>query len=186
MTRTTIASLAAATALLCAGGAAALHAAEPTTASEAGIAHPEQWPAYHYPVTTDAATEAKIADLLKRMTLEEKIGQLVQGDICCTTPDDAKRYHLGSILAGGSSGPNGDDLAPAPKWLELADQFYAASVDKSGGGVGIPILWGIDAVHGHANIIGATIFPHNVGLGAAHDVDLIERIGAATAKEIRV
>jgi len=186
LTRTTIASLAAATALLCAGGAAALHAAEPTTASEAGIAHPEQWPAYHYPVTTDAATEAKIADLLKRMTLEEKIGQLVQGDICCTTPDDAKRYHLGSILAGGSSGPNGDDLAPAPKWLELADQFYAASVDKSGGGVGIPILWGIDAVHGHANIIGATIFPHNVGLGAAHDVDLIERVGAATAKEIRV
>jgi len=185
--RTLIATLAATTALLCAAGAAALHAAEPATApSEAGIAHPEQWPAYRYPATTDAASEARIADLIRRMTLEEKIGQLIQGDICCTTPDDVRRYHLGSILAGGSSGPDGDDLAPAPKWLELADQFYEASVDKAGGGVGIPILWGIDAVHGHANIIGATIFPHNVGLGAAHDVGLIERIGAATAKEIRV
>jgi beta-glucosidase len=151
-----------------------------------GIAHPEIWPAYKDPVRGDAATEAKIADLLKRMTLEEKIGQLVQGDICCTTPADVKRYRLGSVLAGGGSGPNGDDKAAAAKWLELADQFYDASVDRSGGGVGIPILWGIDAVHGHANIIGATVFPHNIGLGAAHDAALIERIGAATAREIRV
>jgi beta-glucosidase len=181
------ASLATTAALLSA--AAAFAQSVPPEAKLVGtraVAHPEIWPAYQYPVTSDAATEAKIADLLKRMTIEEKIGQLIQGDICCTTPADAKKYHLGSILAGGSSGPNGDDLAPAAKWLELADQFYAASVDKSGGGAAVPILWGIDAVHGHANIIGATIFPHNIGLGAAHDVDLIERIGAATAKEIRV
>jgi beta-glucosidase len=82
--------------------------------------------------------------------------------------------------------PGGDDLAPAPKWLEAADAFYAASVDTSDGGVGIPVIWGTDAVHGHANIIGATVFPHNVGLGATHDPALIERIGAATAEEIRV
>jgi len=183
-------ALLAGTALLIGLGAGAAFAQNvPPEAKVVGtgaVAHPEIWPAYKYPVTKDAAAEARIADLLKRMTIEEKIGQLVQADISAVTPAEVKQYHLGSVLAGGSSGPNGDDKAPAAKWLELADQFYAASVDKSGGGAGVPILWGIDAVHGHANIIGATIFPHNIGLGAAHDVALIERIGAATAKEIRV
>lgn len=164
-------------------------AAIPPEAKVAGTgatAHPEIWPAYKYPVPKDAKAEAMIAGLLKRMTIEEKIGQLVQGDISAITPADMQKYHLGSVLAGGSSGPNGDDKAPAAKWLALADAFYDASVDKSNGGVGIPMLWGIDAVHGHANIVGATIFPHNIGLGAAHDPALIERIGVATAKEIRV
>ncbi|WP_296718041.1 glycoside hydrolase family 3 protein [Erythrobacter sp.] len=127
-----------------------------------------------------------IADLIGRMTIEEKIGQLVQADLCCVTPDDLRKYKLGSILVGGNSGPEGNDLAPAPEWLETADEFYLASVDRSDGGVGIPMIWGIDAVHGHSNIIGATIFPHNIGLGAMRDAELIERIGAITAKEIRV
>src|SRR5690606_27991886 len=74
----------------------------------------------------------------------------------------------------------------AAKWLELADEFHAASTDRSDGGVGIPVIWGTDAVHGHSNIVGATLFPHNIGLGAMRDVELIERIGVATAKEIRV
>ena len=103
------------------------------------------------------------------MTLEEKIGQLVQADLCCVTPEDVRRYNLGSVLNGGNSGPYGDDLAPAANWLKLADEFYAASVDTSDGGVGIPVIWGTDAVHGHANIIGATVFPHNIGLGAMRD-----------------
>jgi beta-glucosidase len=171
------------------GAALAQTATVPPEAKIVGTgatAHPAIWPAYKYPVPKDAKAEALISGLLKRMTIEEKIGQLVQGDISSLTPADVKTYHLGSVLAGGSSGPNGDDKAPAAKWLALADQFYDASVDKSGGGVGIPMIWGIDAVHGHANIVGATIFPHNIGLGAAHDPALIERIGAATAKEIRV
>lgn len=175
--------------LACAGA----HAADPVpvppeakVVGTSGVAHPAIWPAYNYPVPKVDATEAKIAALLKRMTLEEKIGQLLQGDLCCTKPEDAKTYHLGSILAGGNSGPYGDDFAPPAQWLKYADEFYAASVDTSDGGVGIPILWGIDAVHGHSNIVGATLFPHNIGLGAARDVGLIERIGAATAKEIRV
>jgi beta-glucosidase len=155
-------------------------------ATSAGVAHPEIWPRYDYPVPEDAAAEARIAELIGRMTLEEKIGQLVQADLCCVTPDDVRTYNLGSVLNGGNSGPEGDDLAPAAKWLEAADSFYAASVDTSDGGVGIPIVWGTDAVHGHSNIIGATIFPHNIGLGAMHDPALIERIGAATATEIRV
>ncbi|MFX5869915.1 hypothetical protein ABTE73_20145, partial [Acinetobacter baumannii] len=77
------------------------------------------------------------------------VGQIVQADIASVTPADVRTYHLGSVLNGGSSGPYGDDFAPAPKWLQLADEFYEASVDKSGGRVGIPIIWGTDAVHGH-------------------------------------
>ncbi|MBM6577980.1 glycoside hydrolase family 3 C-terminal domain-containing protein [Microvirga sp. SRT01] len=155
-------------------------------AAQNGIVHPEAWPRIAWPVRTDAAAERRIADLLARMTVEEKVGQVIQADIASVTPEDVKRYHLGSVLNGGNSGPYGDDLAPAPKWLELADAFYAASTDRSGGGVGIPLIWGTDAVHGHSNIVGATLFPHNVGLGAANDPDLIQRIGAATAAEIRV
>ena len=151
-----------------------------------GTAHPAIWPVHTYPALPDAATERRIAALIARMTLEEKIGQMVQGDICCTTPEDVHRYHLGSVLNGGNSGPGGDDKAPAAAWLKLADAYWHASVDKSDGGVGIPVIWGTDAVHGHSNIIGATLFPHNIGLGAAHDPALIERIGAATATEIRV
>jgi len=156
------------------------------SASAPGTAHPDQWPAYTYPVPVNADHEKMIADLIARMTIEEKVGQLVQADLCCVTPAEVKQYHLGSILVGGNSGPYGNDLAPAPEWLKAADDFYLASVDKTGGGAGIPVIWGIDAVHGHSNIIGATLFPHNIGLGAMRDPALIEKIGAATAAEIRV
>jgi beta-glucosidase len=170
----------------CAAASAEPGPTAPALADGKGLAHPEIWPKYHYPVPRDPQVEVRIADLLKRMTLEEKVGQLIQADLCCVTPEDVKRYHLGSILVGGNSGPNGNDFAPAPEWLKAADAFYLASVDKSDGGVGIPVIWGIDAVHGHSNIIGATIFPHNIGLGAMRDPALIEKIGAATAQEIRV
>ncbi|VVT01283.1 glycoside hydrolase family 3 protein [Erythrobacter sp. EC-HK427] len=151
-----------------------------------GIANPEIWPEYEYPVPVVAEHEARIDALLASMTLEEKIGQLIQADLCCVTPDEVRQYNLGSILVGGNSGPNGNDFSPAPDWLAAADAFYNASVDRSDGGVGIPVVWGTDAVHGHSNIIGATIFPHNIGLGAAHNPALIEQIGQVTAREIRV
>ena len=151
-----------------------------------GVAHPEIWPAYEYPVELDDASESRVQSILSRMTLEEKIGQLVQADICCVTVDEVREYNLGSVLNGGNSGPYGNDLAPAEDWLRLADEFWRASTDTSDGGVGVPAIWGTDAVHGHSNIIGATIFPHNVGLGAMRDAELIERIGEATAREIRV
>ncbi len=157
-----------------------------TSAVGAGVANPEIWPAYEYPVPHNAGDEARIVDLLSRMSIEEKIGQLVQADLCCVTPEDVREYNLGSILVGGNSGPGGNDLAPAPEWLAAADDFYLASVDRSDGGVGIPMIWGTDAVHGHSNIIGATLFPHNIGLGAMRDPDLVEQIGAITAREIRV
>ena len=152
----------------------------------AGVANPQIWPAFDYPVPVQQDDEVRITSLLGQMTLEEKVGQLVQADLCCVTPEDVRQYHLGSILVGGNSGPNGNDLSPAPDWLAAADDFYLASVDTTDGGLGIPIVWGTDAVHGHSNIIGATIFPHNIGLGAMRDTELIEKIGAVTAKEIRV
>jgi beta-glucosidase len=169
-------------------GSIAQDAPATATAQDAApsTVHPDQWPSPAWPLRPDAAIERRIAALLKRMTVEEKVGQVIQADIGSVTPDDVRRYHLGSVLNGGNSGPGGDDLAPAAKWLELADAFWAASTDKAGGGVGIPVIWGTDAVHGHSNIIGATLFPHNVGLGAANDPALIERIGRATAAEIRV
>lgn len=167
-------------------GGVALAQPAPQTATAPATVHPEIWPEAHWPVKSDPATEKRIANLLARMTLEEKVGQILQADLASVTPDDVRRYHLGSVLNGGNSGPYGDDRALAPKWLQLADEFYEASVDTSAGGVGIPVIWGTDAVHGHSNVIGATLFPHNIGLGAARDPDLIERIGAATAAEIRV
>ncbi len=114
------------------------------------------------------------------------MGQVIQGDIDSLTPDDVRTYHLGSVLNGGSSGPYHDDFSPAPKWLELADAFYNASIDTRGNRTAIPVIWGTDAVHGHSNIMGATIFPHNVGLGAMRDPELIRKIAEATAVEVRV
>jgi len=171
--------------LLAAASLATVALAE-TPAAPPGTAHPDQWPAYTYPVPVRADHEKMIADLIARMTIEEKVGQLVQADLCCVTPEDFRKYKLGSLLVGGNSGPNGNDLSPAKDWLKAADDFYLASVDRSDGGVGIPMIWGTDAVHGHSNIIGATLFPHNIGLGAMRDPALIEKIGAITAKEIRV
>ena len=148
--------------------------------------HPEQWPEIAFPRVLTEAGEARVQAILARMTVEQKVGQIIQADIASVMPEDVRRYRLGSVLNGGNSGPGGDDLAPAEKWLELADAFYEASMDVAVGEPAIPIVWGTDAVHGHSNIIGATIFPHNVGLGATRDPELIERIGQVTAVEIRV
>lgn len=133
------------------------------------------------------ADEAQIADLLSRMSVERKVAQLIMPDISAITPADVEKYRFGTVLNGGNSGPNNNDLAPAPEWLELADAYWDASLKPlENGEPAIPVLWGTDAVHGHANIIGATVFPHNIGLGATRDPDLIRRIGAATAVEIEV
>ncbi len=154
-------------------------------AAAPGTANPALWPSPAWPAARDAAVEARISALIARMSIEEKVGQTVQADISSVTPADARTYHLGSILNGGNSAPGGNEFAPPQEWLALADAFYDASVDTSGGRVAIPIIWGTDAVHGHSNIVGATLFPHNIGLGAARNPDLIEAIGRATALEIR-
>lgn len=146
---------------------------------------PANWPEQAPVLPRDPAIEARIADLLERMTLEEKVGQVIQADISAVTPDDVREYNLGSILNGGGSAPGGDNRATPEKWLALADEFWDASTDTSDGGIGIPAIWGTDAVHGHSNIIGATLFPHNIGLGMANDPDMMYDIGRVTAIEIR-
>ncbi|QNL19666.1 glycoside hydrolase family 3 C-terminal domain-containing protein [Hyphobacterium sp. CCMP332] len=149
------------------------------------VIDPANWPEGQSGVERDAQVEAFVADILSRMTVEEKVGQVIQADISEVTPELAAQYHLGSVLNGGNSGPGDDNFAPPEAWLALADAYYNASTDTSDGGAGIPIIWGTDAVHGHSNIVGATLFPHNIGLGAANNPDLIRRIGRVTALEVR-
>jgi beta-glucosidase len=154
------------------------------SAPEVARVHPERWPQLQSPLPVDPQLEARIDRLLAGMTAEQKVAQLIQADIDSITPSDLAHYPLGSILAGGNSSPAGDKLAAPSEWLQLADRFYDAAVTGSGGG-GLAPLWGVDAVHGHDLIPGATLFPHNIGLGAAADSELVRRIGAATALELR-
>jgi beta-glucosidase len=146
--------------------------------------HPELWP--QAAVKRDEAVEAEISRLLSQLSVEEKVGQLIQAETLSITPEDVRRYHIGSLLIGGNAGPHGDDRAPAQDWLALADAYYDASVTPEPGRPVIPEIWGIDAVHGHNNIIGATLFPHNIALGAMRDPGLVKKIGEATAEEVRV
>ena len=142
------------------------------------------WPRIESGVRLDPALEAHIASLLSRLTLEEKVAQMVQADIQSVTPEDVRQYRLGSVLNGGGSFPNAAKTATVADWLALADAFYDASTDTSLGGAAIPVIWGTDAVHGHNNVRGATLFPHNIGLGATRNPDLVQRIGEITALEV--
>src|SRR2546423_5646269 len=166
-------------------GVLALLLAGAALATPAGQA-PVHWPAVHSAVPRDPKIEARINRILKRMSVEEKVGQLVQADINFVTPEDLRKYKLGSILAGGNSAPHADNKAPAADWLKQADDFWNASQAAGWKGEKIPLIYGIDAVHGHANIVGATIFPQNIGLGAMRDPELIKRIGEVTAQEMAV
>lgn len=171
----------------CAANAESIAQTEPAPAADSKpTINPENWPKSKSPIPVDPAIESRIADLLAKMTVEEKVGQVIQADIGSVTPAEAKKYNLGSVLNGGNSAPGGDNRTTPQAWLALADEFWDASTDTSDGGLGIPALWGTDAVHGHNNIIGATIFPHNIGLGAANNPDLMEEIGRVTAEEIRI
>ena len=148
--------------------------------------NPDIWPKQKSPIQRKEIEEKRIIDLISQMSLEEKVGQIIQADIGSVTPEQVRKYHLGSVLNGGNSAPGGDNRTTPDEWVALADEFWLASTDKTGGRTGIPALWGTDAVHGHNNIVGATIFPHNIGLGAANNPNLMYQIGNVTAKEILV
>ncbi|MCS7469707.1 exo 1,3/1,4-beta-D-glucan glucohydrolase [Stieleria sp. ICT_E10.1] len=151
------------------------------------VVHPDRWPTARSPIGLDDAIETRIGELIGKMTLRQKVGQVIQADIGSIQPDDLKTYPLGSILNGGNSAPGGNNRAAAKDWLLLADAFYNASRECDlQGGPFIPLLWGTDAVHGHNNIVGATYFPHNIGLGATRNPALLRKIGEITAREIRV
>ena len=138
------------------------------------------------PLPLDPDIEAQIDEILPKLTLEQKVGQVIQGDSDSVTPEDVKKYRLGSVLSGGNSAPGPLNYAETKAWVELADRYFNASIDDEGVEIAIPIIWGIDAVHGHANLKGAIIFPHNVGLGAANNPELIEKIAKITAHELTV
>ena len=147
---------------------------------------PAPWPSAVAPVTLpqDSSIEARARAIVATMTLEQKIGQMTQPDIRSVTPDDVRRYYIGSVLNGGGAWPGMNKHASVADWLKLSDQFYRASMSTDMK-VKVPVIWGTDAVHGHNNIHGATLFPHNIGLGAARDPQLMERIGRTTAEQVR-
>lgn len=178
-------SLHAALLIALACGAQAASAGDTPTAPVETRIDPLHWPVPGWPLRADPALERRVDALLATMTVEEKVGQIVQADITTITPDDLRRYRLGSILAGGNSDPGNQYNASPQAWLDLADAFWEASMDTRGGGKAIPVIFGIDAVHGQSNIVGATLFPHNVGLGATRNPDLMRRIGEVTARETR-
>ncbi len=127
-----------------------------------------------------AAYEAQAKALVAQMTLEEKIGQMTQPDQAfLKDPADVENYFLGSVLSGGDSDPKTNSLKD---WTDLYDRIQARALKTR---LRIPLLYGIDAVHGHNNVLGAVVFPHNVGLGATRDAALVEEIGRVTAQEIR-
>lgn len=122
--------------------------------------------------------------ILAQLTLEQKAAQLIQAEISAVSVDDIRRYGIGSVLNGGGSYPNGNRGASASEWLAYSQALRDASLDTSQGSAGIPIVWGTDAVHGHNNVRGATLFPHNIGLGAMNNPELMQQIGVATATEV--
>ena len=162
----------------------ALLAASILTSCAAADAKDKIWPKVRTPIAPDVSMESKIDALLARMSLEQKVGQMIQAEIKSISPDDAAKYHIGSILNGGGSWPTDKADGPLGAWLSLANLFYGASMDTGDDRLAIPIIWGTDAVHGHNNVIGATVFPHNIGLGAANNPDLMRDIGTATAREV--
>jgi len=115
--------------------------------------------------------------LLNRMTLVEKIGQMTQVDKRAVEPADVTRWFIGSVISGGGANPNPNN---PHNWAAMVSSFQEAALRTR---LSIPLIYGADAVHGHSNVVGATIFPHNIGLGATRDPALVERIGRATALE---
>lgn len=144
-----------------------------------------RWAPVNSPIATDAAMEGRISDMIGRMSVEQKVGQLIQAEIRYITPEQVKKYQVGSILNGGGTFPNNDKYASESDWVAVAEAYYQASIEATADQSPIiPVIWGTDAVHGHNNVIRATLFPHNIGLGATRNTELIRAIGAATAREV--
>lgn len=144
------------------------------------------WPQLRLPLGQQSQIEQRIHTILQGMTLEQKVAQMIQPEIKDITVEDMRRYGFGSYLNGGGTFPNNNKHATPNDWIALAEAMYQASVDDTLDGSTIPTMWGTDAVHGHNNVIGATLFPHNIGLGAANNPQLIEQVAEVTAREVMV
>lgn len=125
--------------------------------------------------------DPQVKKLLSQMTLEEKIGQMTQPDqMYLKSLDDIETYHLGSLLSGGDSDPkSGNDLA---SWTDMYDRYQARALKTR---LRIPLVYGVDALHGHNNVLGAVVFPHNIGLGCTRNARLVEAASRITAIEVR-
>src|SRR5215831_9460525 len=137
-----------------------------------GVAHAQK------PLTT---YDPQVRELLARMTLEEKLGQMTQAEQSALKDvDDIQKYYLGSLLSGGNSDPKAGNSFKA--WTDMYNVYQSHALKTR---LAIPLLYGVDAVHGHNNVLGATIFPHNVGLGCTRNPGLVERAARITAEEVR-
>ena len=149
------------------------------------LRHFSDWPALRSEIATDPGIESAARSILEQMTLDEKVGQMIQPDLVELTAEDVRDFRIGSALNGAGRWPGNERRASASDWASTVDTFWQASEEAyRDRPFRIPFMWASDAVHGHNNVHGATIFPHNIGLGATRDTDLIRRIGAATAREI--
>jgi beta-glucosidase len=140
----------------------------------AGAARADHLP-YHDP---SLPVPTRVNDLLSRMSLDEKLGQMTQAERGAVTNAQITQFRLGSLLSGGGSAPSPNN---ATSWANMYDNFQNAALATP---LGIPLVYGVDAVHGHNNVVGATIFPHNIGLGATRDPALVQNIGRAVAEEV--
>ena len=127
--------------------------------------------------------EKRISELMAKMNLDQMVGQMVQPERQFITPEQVKKPHIGSVLSGGGSVPG--DNKPED-WIAMNDEYWAASMEADDEHLAIPIVYGVDAIHGNSNVTGAVVFPHNIGLGAAKDPEMMERIARTTAREIAV
>ena len=144
-----------------------------------GLFRPGTAVANHLPYHDPALPVAtRVADLLSRMSLDEKLGQMTQAERSAVSNADIANFRLGSLLSGGGSAPSPNN---ATSWANMYDNFQNAAL---GTPLGIPLIYGVDAVHGHNNVVGATIFPHNIGLGATRNPTLVQNIGRAVAEEV--
>lgn len=142
------------------------------------------WPRLQGPIKPDDRIEARVRRIVAGMTLEQKVGQMTQPEIKAITPEQVRQFYIGSVLNGGGSWPDGNKYAHVKDWVRLADQYYKASM-QTDMKEPVPVVWGIDAIHGNSNVYGATLYPHNIGLGAAHDPALIRQIGSSVARAVR-
>ncbi len=128
-----------------------------------------------------SAYDGQVRQLLSQMTLEEKLGQMTQAEQdALKDVNDIRKYFLGSLLSGGGSDPKAGNSLDA--WTEMCDGYQAHALKTR---LAIPILYGADAVHGHNNVLGAVVFPHNIGLGCTRNPRLVESAGRITAEEVR-
>ena len=132
-------------------------------------------------ILQDRIIGQKVEALLAEMNLDQKIGQMTMSERVFLSPEDVKNYHIGAVLSCGGSSPG--DNRPTD-WVNMNDAYWAASMTQDESHLAIPVLYGVDAIHGNNNIRGATIFPHNIGLGVANDPNLIRRIAQVTAREV--